>query len=116
MKIGIQGTKDFSDYSVFLRAMRVVLSDLKPDETEFVIYSAGPARVNSFAMEFVNITERTMKAQGIRTRVVKLSPGTLKKDIGSLDYFAYFSLPKENTNDLVREAEDKEIEVGIFRY
>jgi hypothetical protein len=116
MKIGIQGTKDFNDYSVFLRAMRVVLSDLKPEDTEFIIYSAGPAKVNAFAMEFVNITERTMKAQGIRTRVIKLSPGTLKKEMGTMDYFAYFCVPKESANDLVREAEDKEIEVGIFRY
>ena len=116
MKIGIQGTKDFSDYSVFLRAMRVALSDLKQDETEFIIYSAGPAKINSFAIEFINITERTMKTQGIRTRVIKLSPGTLKKEMGSMDYFAYFCVPKESANDLVREAEDKDIEVGIFRY
>jgi hypothetical protein len=33
-----------------------------------------------------------------------------------MDYFAFFSQPKENVSDLVREAEDKEVEVGIFRY
>lgn len=116
MKVGINGTRSFNDYNVFLRAMRVALSDIKDGDKEFFLYSAGPANVNSFAMEFINITERSMKAQGITTRVIKLPAGELKKNIHTLDYFAFFSEPKEPTNDLVREAEDKEIEVGIFRY
>jgi hypothetical protein len=33
-----------------------------------------------------------------------------------INYFMYFSLPKETPSDLVREAEDKDIEVGIYRY
>jgi hypothetical protein len=28
----------------------------------------------------------------------------------------YFSLPKENVSDLVKDAEDKDIDVGIYRY
>jgi hypothetical protein len=116
MKVGIQGTSSFEDYNVFLRAMRVALSEIKSGDEEFFIYTAGPAKVNSFAMEFINITERSLKAQGIRTRVFKLPPKALKSSIHTMDYFAFFSQPKENVSDLVREAEDKEIEVGIFRY
>jgi hypothetical protein len=116
MKVGIQGTKSFEDYSVFLRAMRVALSEIKEGDEEFLIYTAGPAKVNSFAMEFINITERSLKAQGIRTRVFKLPPKALKESIHTMDYFAFFSQPKESTSDLVREAEDKDIDVGIFRY
>jgi hypothetical protein len=116
MKIGIQGTNAFGDYSVFLRAMRVALSEIKEGDQEFFVYTAGPAKVNSFAMEFINITERSLKAQGIRTRVFKLPPKALKESIHTMDYFAFFSQPKESTSDLVREAEDKEVDVGIFRY
>jgi hypothetical protein len=116
MKIGIQGTSAFEDYSVFLRAMRVALSEIKEGDQEFLVYTAGPAKVNSFAMEFINITERSLKAQGIRTRVFKLPPKALKESIHTMDYFAFFSQPKESTSDLVREAEDKEVDVGIFRY
>jgi hypothetical protein len=116
MKVGIQGTNAFEDYSVFLRAMRVALSEIKEGDEEFFIYTAGPAKVNSFAMEFINITERSLKAQGIRTRVFKLPPKALKENIHTMDYFAFFSQPKESTSDLVREAEDKDIDVGIFRY
>jgi len=117
MNVGIQATRAFSDYNVFLRAMRVILSDLnKIDDSEFIIYSAGPANINSFAMEFVNITENSLKALGIKTKVVKLPPKVLKERMHEMKYFAFFSEPKEPTSDLVREAEDKDIEVGIFRY
>ena len=116
MKVGIQGTKAFEDYNVFLRAMRVALSEIKEGDEEFFIYTAGPVKVNAFAMEFINITERSLKSQGIRTRVFKLPPKALKGIMHEIDYFAFFSKPKELTSDLVREAEDKDIEVGIFRY
>lgn len=117
MNVGIQATRTFNDYNVFLRAMRVILSDLnQAEDKEFVLYSAGPANVNSFAMEFTNITENSLKALGIKTKVIKLPPKVLKERMHDMQYFAFFSEPKESVSDLVREAEDKDIEVGIFRY
>jgi hypothetical protein len=116
MKVGIQGTSSFSDYQVFLRAMRVVLSDLKDSDTEFIVFSAGPAKVNSFAMEFVNITERTMRSQGIKSKIVKVPPSRLKDLMRELDYFAFFSLPKEPEGNLLREAQKKDVECGVFRF
>lgn len=116
MKIGIQGTSSFENYQVFLRAMRVALSGMQDGDTEFIVFSAGPAKVNSFAMEFVNITERTMKAQGIRSKLVKVPPSRLKELIKELDYFAFFSLPKEPEGYLAKEAAKKDVEVGVFRF
>jgi hypothetical protein len=116
MKIGVQGTNSFSDYTVFLRAMRVALSDIEKNDSELIVFSAGPSKVNSFAMEFINITERTMKSHGIRSRVVKVPPSRLKSLMDELDYFAFFSIPKEPESYLVKEAKDKDVEVGIFRY
>lgn len=114
MIIGIQGSRNFSDYSIFLRAMGTVLYDL--EDGELTILSAGPHKVNDMAMEFTNVSERSLKARGIKTKVVKMPAVALKERISDLDYFIYFSLPKETESDLVREANDKDIEVGIYRY
>lgn len=111
----MQGSRNFNDYNVFLRAMGTALYDLDGD-TEFTILSAGPHRVNEMAMEFVNVSERSLKARGIKAKVVKMPPIALKERIHDLDYFVYFSLPKEPTSDLVKEAEDKDIEVAIYRF
>lgn len=111
----MQGSRNFNDYNVFLRAMGTALYDLDGD-TEFTILSAGPRRVNEMAMEFINVSERSLKARGIKAKLVKMPPIALKERIHDLDYFIYFSLPKESSSDLVREAEDKDIEVAVYRY
>lgn len=117
MNVGIQGTKTFSDYNVFLRAMRVILSGFDQEkDSELIIYTAGPANINSFAMGFINITENSLKSRGIKTKVLKVPANIIKDRMHDMDYFAFFSQPKESVSSLVREAEDKDIEVGIFRY
>ena len=55
MIVAVQGTKDFNDYQVFLRAMGVALSGMKEEDSEFLIYSVGPASVNSMVSEFTNV-------------------------------------------------------------
>ncbi len=117
MIVGIQGSRNFNDYSVFLRAIGTTLSMLdKSGEKELTIMSAGPSKVNSFALEFVNVSERSLKARGIRAKVVKVPAAWFKTNMHDVDYFMYFSLPKESISDLVKEAEDKDIDVGIYRY
>lgn len=115
MIIGIQGSRNFTDYQIFLRAMGTALYDLGED-TEITILSAGPYKINDMAMEFVNVSERSLKARGIKARVVKMPPKALKERMHDVNYFVYFSLPKEPVSDLVRHAEDIDIEVGIYRY
>lgn len=116
MIVGIQGTRSFKDYNVFLRAMGRALSEMEIDDKEFTIYAAGSANINSMGQEFSNISERGMKLRGKRIRLVKISPNWIRDNIHSLDYFAYFSEPKEPVSDLVSLAEAKDIEVGIYRY
>jgi hypothetical protein len=115
MIIGIQASRNFSDYSVFLRAMGTALYDLEGDQ-EFIILSAGPHKLNDMALEFINVSERSLKSRGIKAKVVKMPPLALKERMLDIDYFCYFSLPKEIESSLVREAQDKDIEVGIYRY
>lgn len=117
MIVGIQGSKNFNDYSVFLRAMGTTLSMLdKVDGKELTIMSAGPSKLNSFALEFINVSERSLKSRGIKLKLVRVPPSWFKSNMHVIDYFMYFSLPKETASDLIREAEDKDIDIGIYRY
>lgn len=116
MIIAIQGTKNFSDYSVFLRAMGTAFSDMSVDDKEIAIFSAGPAIINSMGMEFTNISERSLKARGIRIKFNKVPQSWIKSNIHLIDYLAYFSKPKEPVSELVDLAEAKDVEVGIYRF
>lgn len=116
MIVVIQGTRGFKDYNIFLRAMGTALSSLPKDDKEFFVYTTGPANVNSMALEFLNISERSLKAKGIRSRYNKVPPSWAKTNLNSVDYLAYFSLPKEPLSDLVALADAKDIEVGVYRY
>ena len=92
MIIGIQSSRAFSDYNVFLRAMGTGLSSLSEGDTEFTIMSAGPAKINSMGMEFSNISERSLKSQGIKIKFVKVPVGWFTENMSVVDYFMYFSL------------------------
>lgn len=116
MIVAVQGASDFDSYNIFLRAMAVALSEMENDDKEFVIYSAGPAKINSFVSEFSNISEKGMKARGRKIKFYKVSLPWLYENIEQLDYLAYLSKPGKNTSKLVAEAELKNINVGIFRY
>jgi hypothetical protein len=116
MIVAIQGTRNFSDYNVFLRAMGTSLSMMDHDDKTFTIYSAGPVNINAMGLEFANVSERSLKARGIRIRLNKVPPSYIKENLGTVDYLAYFSKPKEPVSDLVEVAEAKDIEVGIYRF
>jgi hypothetical protein len=116
MIIGIQGSKNFSDYTIFLRAMGTAMSQLPPEDKEILIYSAGPVNINTFVMEFSNVSERSLKARGIKIRFSKIPPSWIENNMSKIDHFLYFSKPKETLSPLVKLAEAKDIEVGIYRY
>lgn len=116
MIIGIHGTRNFDDYNVFLRAMGTAFSMMDSEDREITIYSAGPSKINSMAMEFSNVSERGLKARGIRIRMHKVPPRWMKDNISSIDYLTFFSKPKEPVSDVVEAAEAKDIEVGVYRY
>ena len=37
MIVAVQGTKEFNQYNIFLRAMSVALSGMKDEDNEFII-------------------------------------------------------------------------------
>jgi hypothetical protein len=116
MIVGIQGTRSFNDYSIFLRGMGAALASMDAEDKEFLIYSAGPSNINSMGMEFSNISERSLKARGIRIKFIKVPPSWIKQNIHSINYFAFFSRPKEPVSSLVDLADAKDVEVAVYRY
>jgi hypothetical protein len=114
MNIVVQGTKEFSDYNVFLRAMGVALSDI--DDGEFNLYSVGPANINSFTAEFCNLSENSLKQRGIRARYYKVPASFVEENMKDFQYFAFLSTPNQRPSKLAASAELKGIDVGLFRY
>jgi len=116
MIVAVQGTKDFNDYNVFLRAMSVALSGMKEEDKEFIIYSVGPTRINSMVSEFSNLSERGMKARGKKIKFYKAPPSWVEENINYVNYFAFLSTANQSQSKLVDTAELNNVEVGIFRY
>lgn len=114
MNIVVQGTKEFSNYNVFLRAMGVALSDV--DDGEFNLYSVGPANINSFTAEFCNLSENSLKQRGIKTRYYKVPASFVEENMKDFQYFAFLSTPSQRPSKLVASAELEGIDVGLFRY
>lgn len=116
MIVAVQASNRFDEYAIFLRAMGTALASMEESDNQYLIYSAGPAKLNSMVAEFSNVSERSLKARGIRIRFFKVPPYWVKDNLETIDYFAYFSKPKEGVSDLVKAADAKDIEVGVYRY
>ena len=114
MNIAVQGTKEFSDYNIFLRAMGVALSDV--NDGEFNVYSAGPAQINSFTAEFCNRSENSLKQRGIKVRYYKVPASFIEENAGSFGYFAFLSAPNQRPSRLTASMELAGVETGIFRF
>lgn len=116
MIVVVQGTNDFNDYNVFIRAMGVAMSGMKEGDKEFYVYSAGPAKINSMVSEFCNLSERGMKARGMKIKYYKVPQSWIEENMEYVNYFMFLSKPKQAVSKLVAKAELQNIEVGIFRY
>ena len=112
----MQGTNTFNEYSVFMRAMAVGLSMVPEGDNEILVYSVGPKNINNFVTEFCNITERSLKARGIKMRYNKVPASWAEENINKINYLIFLSKPKEYNSKLVAQAELSGVEVGVFRY
>lgn len=114
MNVAVQGTKEFSDYNVFMRAMGVALSSC--EDGEFNVYSAGPSTINSFTSEFCNLSEDGLRRRGIKVKFYKVPTSSIEENLEAFDYVAFLSAPNQRPSRLVASAELAGVEVGIFRY
>lgn len=116
MIIVVEGTKSFSDYEIFMRAMGVALSSPNVD-SDIQVWSVGPHKINSFTASFCNSSENFLKQKGFKVSFYKVDAGWVAQNINSVNYYSFFSLPKENVSRLCQLAQTiSTCEVGIFRY
>ena len=116
MKVVVQGTNEFEEYSVFLRSMGVMMSGLKETDHEFIVYSLGPANVNDFASEFCNVSERNLKARGIKVKFIKVHYTWVEENLHEIDYFSYLSKPNQALSNIAKLAQEQDFEFGTFQY
>lgn len=114
MIIAVQGTKSFSDYETFMRAMGVALSQPNADNT-IEVWSAGPHNVNNYTAAFCNSTENYLRQKGYRVSFKKLPARYIEDNISNVAYLAFFSSKNEKVSPLVASAELNSTEIGIFR-
>jgi hypothetical protein len=114
--IAVQGTNNFNDYNIFMRAMAVGMSMLTEEDREILVYSVGPKQINNYVTEFCNITERSLKARGIKMRYQKVPLNWAEQKVDTFDYFIFLSKPGEYNSKLVAQAELAGVEVGLFKY
>lgn len=116
MIIAVYGSSKFDDYPVFLRAMGNAMFAMDDEDKQIFLYTAGPRRVNEMAMEFANVSERSLKGRGIRIQVRKVPMPWIKDNFRFLDHFAYFAVKKEVLPQIVNSAYAKEVPVEVYRY
>jgi hypothetical protein len=116
MNVVVQGTNDFSDYNIFLRAMGVAMSGMSAEDTELNVYSVGPVKINSMVSEFCNLSERGMKARGKKIKYYKVPFSWVEENMEYMNYFAFLSKPKQQLSKLMANAELQGKEVGVFRF
>lgn len=116
MKIAVQGSKDFSDYTIFLRAMRTALYSMGSEDKTVEVYTFGPIRVNQMAEEFCNVSEAGFRGRGMRI-VCRMLPRTwLSDNMHKMDYFAFFKKPGEPTSKMVDLADELGIDAQIYEF
>ena len=116
MIIGIQGSRNFNDYSIFLNAMLRVMQDLQPEDNELVFLSVGPHKVNDMIMEFINVANWNRGDRVIKPKLVKMPVKALEERVYDLDEFVYLCLPKEPETHLVEAADNAGLIPRVFRY
>lgn len=116
MYIAVQGSKEFDDYTVFMRSMAVGISMMNKEDKELYVYSVGPKNVNNFVAGFCNITERSLKSRGIKVRHSRVPISWAEENINQFDYFIFLSKPNEYKSRLTAQAELSGVEVGIFKF
>lgn len=116
MIIAVEGSKNFDNYETFMRGMGVALSDV--NDSEIVVWSAGPHKINNFTASFCNSVENFLKVKGYKIKFTKVNQSWLSENMNKVNHFAYFSNPNEKTgmSSLAAHAELNGIDVNIYRY
>lgn len=116
MIIGLQGTNSFKDYNILMRSMGTALSMLdKENDKTFTVFCSGARQTYLMALEFINVTENSLKSAGVKPKLIKISTHALEEKIKELDYFIFLANKKEPVSPLVDLAIAKDTEYGVYR-
>jgi len=96
--------------------MGISLSSMQKDDSDFIVYSVGPNQIHSFVSEFCNVSEKGLKARGKRVKFYKTNPQWIEENINDINYFAYFSKPKQYVSKLASFAQSNNVELNVFSY
>ena len=116
MKMAVQGSDSFSDYVIFMRAMRTALSTMSKEDKVFEMYSIGPFRVNDMALEFSNKSEDGFRGRGKRNSCHKRTVSWLRENMSEMDYFAFFKKPGEKFSPMVALADSLGVEAQVYEF
>lgn len=116
MIIVAEGTRAFDNYELFIKGLTVAMSHIGEDNY-VQVWSLGPYKVNNFTAGFCNSSSNYLKGKGIKIRFSKVSYDWTKQNIDHINYYAFFSNPKEPLSKFANWIQHKEgIEIGIFRF
>lgn len=116
MIVAIQGTKAFDDYGIFMFAARSILTSVSEDDKSLLILTSGPFKVNDMVYEFFGVSDRSLRARGIKVKIVKVPPSAIKERLFEIDFLVFLSKPKEDLSPLMQHAKAKDFDIRWFRY
>lgn len=117
MIIVVEGTKSFRDYEIFMRAMSVGLSNVKPEDKDIQIWSIGPHAINGYTAAFCNSSENYLKQKGFKISFSKVDFRWVEQNLEYVNYYAFFSNSNERISKLADKAKLQEgLELAIFKY
>lgn len=117
MKVLIHGTKNFNQYEIFINALGRVIRSMDEDDDELTVVTLGPQNVTHMAHEFINVSERTLKANGVRPKVMPRTIRWAKSNLEDFDEFVYFCKPKERLSEIAALVDKKStLDLVVYRY
>ena len=115
MKLLVQGTKEYNDYSQFTRGLIVAMSN-KVDDHRFDVYSLGPVNINNYALEFCNKTETSLKTRHKQIRFYRIPQQVASDTLDTFDWFGFFCDPYGKPSRLFYEASDTDMDTALYRF
>jgi hypothetical protein len=107
MKVLIQGTKTFNQYEIFINALGRIIRSMDDSDDELVVATLGPQNITHMAHEFINVSERTLKANGVRPKVLPRTVRWAKTNLDDFDQFVFFCKPKERLSEIAALVDKK---------
>ena len=95
-----------------------MIDDCEIEDKELALYVVGSrdSKIQEFAMEFCNLSERGMKGRGKKIQMYKTTDSWVSTCLSQMNYFAFFSNTKQPISVLAKKAKDQGVELGTFQY